>query len=153
MQYTEADLYKQLSYFCHVLDATRFLEKVKICLMFVCIALSTYCATIYWNYMAAVGTKSYGACWERALHDPASGQPGSFCDSKDPWPVFLRMGAARWPLYLRLIVWINGYFDLFSCKQQLGCLITELDNLEDILQWSPLTTIASSSLIREWMVI
>ncbi|CAL9114496.1 unnamed protein product [Musa textilis] len=28
-QYTEADLYKQLSYFCHVLDATRFLEKLE----------------------------------------------------------------------------------------------------------------------------
>ncbi|RZS06271.1 hypothetical protein BHM03_00036901 [Ensete ventricosum] len=61
LQYTEADLYKQLSYFCHVLDATRFLEKVKICFMIDCIALSYCGAIIYWNYMAAVGTKSYGA--------------------------------------------------------------------------------------------
>jgi DNA polymerase alpha subunit A len=28
-QYTEADLYRQLSYFCYVVDATRCLEKVK----------------------------------------------------------------------------------------------------------------------------
>lgn len=27
-QYTEADLYKQLTYFCHVLDTVRCMEKV-----------------------------------------------------------------------------------------------------------------------------
>jgi DNA polymerase alpha subunit A len=27
-QYTEADLYKQLSYFCHLLDTARCIEKV-----------------------------------------------------------------------------------------------------------------------------
>lgn len=41
-QYTEVDLYKQLSYFCHVLDVVQCIEKVTLCSFPPCLWCTSY---------------------------------------------------------------------------------------------------------------
>ena len=105
-QYTEADLYKQLTYFCYVLDTVRCIDKV-----FVSVFFTDYYKHIFVLFMVdlhdrmewiiktvLLGDSGRGehqtTSWERAFKDTASGRFGSINGTKDPGPMCLWLGAA-----------------------------------------------------------
>lgn len=112
LQYTEADLYKQLSYFCHILDTQCNLEKVSTLQSYLLLKFyhNQFVLSRFLIIISLVFKKKADGCWcqnssrESIDEDKTCGSGSSIHGSKYPRPVCVRMAATHRHSHLIVIM-------------------------------------------------